>query len=122
MAMTPMTPNQKLVTDSYLFNTDQDQLKVFEKLPEGSIVVQGPPGTGKSQVIGNLIASVINSSNNVLLISEKKVALDVIQQKLNSRNLGILSFQIPSKHPNRSLIFELKKSWDFFIQMEKKIN
>ena len=110
----------KLLTDSYLFNTDQDQLKVFQKLPEGSIVVQGPPGTGKSQVIGNLIASVINSSNNVLLISEKKVALDVIEQKLNSRDLGVLSFQIPSKYPNRSLIFELKKSWDFFIQMEKK--
>ena len=112
--------HSKILTNSYLFNTDQDQLKVFEKLPEGSVVVQGPPGTGKSQVIGNLIANVINSSHNVLLISEKKVALDVIQHKLNSRNLGILSFQIPSKHPNRSLIFELKKSWDFFIQMEKK--
>lgn len=110
----------QLQTNTSLFRNDDDQLQVYDKLSDASIVVQGPPGTGKSQVIGNLLGNALNSNQSVLLCSEKKVALDVIQNKLSSRGLSFLSFQIPSRYPNRSLIYELKKGWDIFNQLKSR--
>ena len=107
----------QLESEYPLFRNDDDQCLVYEKIKNGSVVVQGPPGTGKSQVIGNIIASTIASHQSALLISEKKVALDVIQNKLKKKGLDPLCFQIPSRHANRQFIFELKKSWDFFNEM-----
>lgn len=49
---------------------------------EKKIVIWGPPGTGKSQTITSLIASSILKGENVLVVSEKKVALDVIYNRL----------------------------------------
>lgn len=49
-----------------------------------ALVVQGPPGTGKSQVITALIVSEIMHGRNVLMVSEKKTALDVVYSRLGS--------------------------------------
>lgn len=46
------------------------------------LVVQGPPGTGKSQVITAMIASAAASGMTVLMVSEKKTALDVVRSRL----------------------------------------
>ncbi len=46
------------------------------------LVVQGPPGTGKSQVITGMIADFVNKGKNVLMVSQKKAALDVIYSRL----------------------------------------
>ncbi len=50
------------------------------------MVIQGPPGTGKSQVITSMIADAINKGNNVLMVSQKKAALDVIYSRLGDLN------------------------------------
>ncbi|MGI6472109.1 MAG: AAA domain-containing protein [Candidatus Methanomethylophilaceae archaeon] len=49
-----------------------------------ALVVQGPPGTGKSQVITALIVSEIMHGRNVLMVSEKKIALDVVYSRLGN--------------------------------------
>lgn len=54
----------------------------------GSIVVQGPPGTGKSQLISNLIADAIASGRKVLLVCQKRVALDVVYERLKKIRLS----------------------------------
>lgn len=46
------------------------------------IVIQGPPGTGKSQTIASLIADFVNKNKTVLMVSEKKTALDVVYSRL----------------------------------------
>ncbi|MDR3074965.1 MAG: HRDC domain-containing protein [Candidatus Methanoplasma sp.] len=51
---------------------------------EDELVVHGPPGTGKSQVITGLITSAINSGRTVLMVSEKKTALDVVYSRLGN--------------------------------------
>ncbi len=51
---------------------------------EDEIVVQGPPGTGKSQVITGLITSAIMKGRTVLMVSEKKTALDVVYSRLGT--------------------------------------
>ena len=117
---TETNANLTLKSTTPLYRNDEDQLRVYEQLSDDSIVVQGPPGTGKSQVIGNVIGNILESGQTALLTSEKKVALDVIQSKLNTRKIDVLTFQIPSRHPNRAFIQELKKGWDYFNQLKKK--
>ena len=46
------------------------------------LVVQGPPGTGKSQVITSLISEFVSNGQTVLMVSEKKTALDVVYSRL----------------------------------------
>src|SRR5690606_22462727 len=53
-----------------------------------SIVVQGPPGTGKSQLICNLIADGIASGKRMLLVCQKRAALDVVYERLKDKQLG----------------------------------
>lgn len=68
---------------SYISDLNFSQEKVIDLLnQEEKLVIWGPPGTGKSQTITNLIASSILNHQKVLVISEKKVALDVIYSRL----------------------------------------
>ena len=47
-----------------------------------SVVVQGPPGTGKSQLIANLMADAAAAGKRVLLVCQKRAALDVVYKRL----------------------------------------
>ncbi|GAB3962550.1 hypothetical protein GCM10028805_63910 [Spirosoma harenae] len=53
-----------------------------------SLVVQGPPGTGKSQLIANLMADAAASGKRVLLVCQKRAALDVVQERLEKVGMG----------------------------------
>ncbi len=48
------------------------------------LVVEGPPGTGKSQTITSLITQFVNDGKTVLMVSEKKTALDVVYSRLGT--------------------------------------
>ena len=48
------------------------------------LVVEGPPGTGKSQTITSLITQFIDEGKTVLMVSEKKTALDVVYSRLGT--------------------------------------
>lgn len=68
---------------TYISHVDASQEKVLQAIKENDrIVVQGPPGTGKSQVITNLIAQFATEGKSVLLVSEKKTALNVVYSRL----------------------------------------
>ena len=47
------------------------------------IIVEGPPGTGKSHTITAIAFELILRGKNVLILSDKKEALDVVEGKLN---------------------------------------
>ncbi|GAA4448808.1 hypothetical protein GCM10023189_07200 [Nibrella saemangeumensis] len=55
-----------------------------------SLVVQGPPGTGKSQLIANLMADGAAQGRRVLLVCQKRAALDVVYNRL--RQVGMEPF------------------------------
>ncbi|GAB3559486.1 hypothetical protein GCM10027577_52010 [Spirosoma fluminis] len=55
-----------------------------------SLVVQGPPGTGKSQLIANLMADAAAAGKRVLLVCQKRAALDVVAERLNE--VGMSAF------------------------------
>lgn len=49
---------------------------------QDKLVMQGPPGTGKSQTITSLISNFVCNGKTVLMVSEKKTALDVVYSRL----------------------------------------
>lgn len=53
-----------------------------------SVVVQGPPGTGKSQLICNLISDAIATGKKVLVVCQKRAALDVVYSRLKELQLA----------------------------------
>lgn len=62
-------------------NSSQEAvLSAIKKLD--NVVVQGPPGTGKSQTITSMIAEFAANGKTVLMVSEKKTALDVVYSRL----------------------------------------
>lgn len=71
------------------FQSDVSQEEVIRAVKSGaSVVVQGPPGTGKSQVISNLMADFAARGKRVLLVCQKRAALDVVFQRLESLGLN----------------------------------
>lgn len=62
---------------------DYAQSEVVKKVDEkGNMVIYGPPGTGKSQTIVNIITDAICKKKRVLVVSQKKAALDVVYNRL----------------------------------------
>jgi very-short-patch-repair endonuclease len=65
-----------------LNSAQETVLAAAEKLDK--LVVQGPPGTGKSQTITSLISEFVTKGKTVLMVSEKKTALDVVYSRLGN--------------------------------------
>ena len=66
---------------------DYAQSQVVKKVDEnGNMVIYGPPGTGKSQTIVNVITDAICKNKRVLVVSQKKAALDVVYNRLGVLN------------------------------------
>lgn len=71
---------------------DASQEYALRQVKQGnSIVVQGPPGTGKSQLICNLVADFISRGKKVLVVCQKRAALDVVYHRLEEE-VGIPHF------------------------------
>lgn len=76
----------RLVTNSPI-PLNEEQRKIISALKDPKcnyVSVQGPPGTGKSHTITALAFEGILSGQNVLILSDKTEALDVVQDKLES--------------------------------------
>jgi superfamily I DNA and/or RNA helicase len=94
--------------NSYLaFQTDASQEDALTKVKEGkSMVVQGPPGTGKSQLICNLITDFTARGKKVLLVCQKKAALDVVHERLKTKNVHPFTALVHDFRNDRTKIFE----------------
>ena len=53
-----------------------------------TLVIHGPPGTGKSQTITNIIGDHLARGERVLVVSDKRTALDVVANRLRHLGLG----------------------------------
>lgn len=98
-----------------------------------SIVVQGPPGTGKSQLICNLMADAIASGKRVLLVCQKRAALDVVYKRLKEIDLENFLGLVHDFRNDRRVIYDklcrqIEKIEDYkarnrsidIIQMERR--
>ncbi len=70
------------------FKMDAFQENALKAVKSGqSMVVQGPPGTGKSQLICNLISDYAAQGKRVLLVCQKRAALDVVHHRLQQAGM-----------------------------------
>lgn len=96
---------------SYINNLDAAQENVIAALGKtDELVVQGPPGTGKSQTITSLISDYAIKEKSVLLVSEKKTALDVVYSRLGNLSKYAL------------LLDDVNDKVSFYSQLEAMIN
>ncbi|MEM9719303.1 MAG: AAA domain-containing protein [Bacteroidota bacterium] len=85
---------------------DQSQEASLLQVKNGnSIVVHGPPGTGKSQVIVNMIADSMAHGKKVLLVSQKRAALDVVYKRLEGLGLGKYAILVHDFRHDRKAIY-----------------
>jgi len=86
----PVTVDSSPVSERELYyvnDLNAAQERVVTKMRTvDHLVVSGPPGTGKSQVITGVIADFVMRGKNVLMVSEKKAALDVVRSRLGKLN------------------------------------
>lgn len=96
------------------FELDAPQERALGLIKKGnSMIVQGPPGTGKSQLISNLICDYIARGKNILLVCQKKAALDVVYERLKSKDL----------HNSIGLVHDFKNDRkDIFHQIATQID
>ncbi len=91
---TAVNPRQEPLKEEHVLTclpTDAPQEMCLERALKGeSFVVQGPPGTGKSQLIANLTANFMAEGKKVLVVCQKRAALDVVFDRL--KDIGISNF------------------------------
>ncbi|MCX6816610.1 MAG: AAA domain-containing protein [Candidatus Beckwithbacteria bacterium] len=81
--------NDQEVQDKLVFQSpiplNEEQLQILSAIKQDDckyIIVQGPPGTGKSHTITAVVFNAILKNQSVLVLSDKKEALDVVEDKI----------------------------------------
>ncbi|WP_417785371.1 protein kinase domain-containing protein [Tenacibaculum sp.] len=121
---TPQIPEYKPIqseNDRFtVVNVDpsQERAVIHSRLKPG-IVIEGPPGTGKSQTIVNIISDCIGRKEKVLVVSQKRAAIQVIMKRLEAVGLDKRALSITDIAKDRQEIirsireqvsFDLKES------------
>ncbi|MGP8156283.1 MAG: AAA domain-containing protein [Candidatus Acidiferrales bacterium] len=77
------TPDRLIASSPIPINEEQRKIQIALQTPDCRyIIVQGPPGTGKSHTITALAFDAILNGKNILILSDKQEALDVVEDKL----------------------------------------
>lgn len=77
------TPDKLVYPSPVPLNSEQRQiLSAITKDECKYITVEGPPGTGKSHTITAIVFDAIRRNQSVLVLSDKKEALDVVEDKI----------------------------------------
>jgi primosomal replication protein N'' len=65
------------------------------------VVIHGPPGTGKSQTITNLVSDALARNERVLVVCQKRAAIDVVANRLTAAGLDDLFMMIHDAESDR---------------------
>lgn len=72
--------------------TDPSQQTILQQVGQyPQQIIQGPPGTGKSQSLTALIINALSNNAKVLVVCQKRTALEVLYQNLQAFGLGELA-------------------------------
>jgi very-short-patch-repair endonuclease len=78
--------SKKLIFESPIpLNDEQKQVLIALQKPDCKfMILEGPPGTGKSHTITAIICKALLEEKSVLVLSDKKEALDVVEEKISN--------------------------------------
>ncbi len=100
---------RKEADNFFLLPSDSSQDRILLELskPEvNGLVVWGPPGTGKSQTIVNIVGDCLAKGKTVLLVSQKRAALDVVYDRLELKNLSSMVGLVHDAKLDRKTLYE----------------
>ena len=100
---------RKEAENFFLLPSDSSQDRILLELSKPKVtglVVWGPPGTGKSQTIVNIIGDCLAKNKTVLLVSQKRAALDVVYDRLGLKNLSSLVGLVHDAKLDRKTLYE----------------
>ena len=80
--------------------TDPSQEKAILAALDAHTIIIGPPGTGKSQTIANLLTNILLNNKRALFISQKRVALEVVLERLQQLRYFTLQLVEPKRKAN----------------------
>ncbi len=110
------TPSKLVAQSPIPLNAEQLQiLKAINKDKSKYIIVEGPPGTGKSHTITAIIFNAILNSKSVLVLSDKKEALDVVEKNI-TETMNKVRFDQDFQNP----ILRLGKTGNTYSQILSK--
>ncbi|MEM8966140.1 MAG: AAA domain-containing protein, partial [Bacteroidota bacterium] len=106
------------------YDLDAYQEQVLRDVKLGkSLVVQGPPGTGKSQLITNLASDFIAQGKRVLVVCQKRAALDVVYQRLKEKDIHPFAGLVHDFKNDRAAIYtQIREQIDALYEYELKNN
>lgn len=106
------------------FKLDAYQENAIKAIKKGnSVVIQGPPGTGKSQLICNLISDYIARGKSILLVCQKKAALDVVHERLREIDMQqFIGLMHDFKNDRKSIYEQIADQIDRLEDHENKNN
>ncbi len=89
-------------------DSSQDQV-VLASQNRKITLVRGPPGTGKSQVIVNIISNALSKGQTVLVVCQKRAALEVVHQRLGEKNLDRYTVLLNKEKEDRAKMYSQLK-------------
>jgi hypothetical protein len=86
---------------------DPSQEHVLQQLStNNTIVIQGPPGTGKSQSLTAVITQALLNNKKVLVVCEKRTAMEVLYNNLKKEQLHHLCVMVEDVYRDRKNIVD----------------
>ena len=117
---------------------DPTQKKAWQKAVQANdiAIIHGPPGTGKTTTIVEIVKTLVEKGERVLVCASSNAAVDVLTERLATRGLPVVRLGNPSKiteqnlqycldrqvinHSQFGLVKELKKRAEEFFRMANK--
>lgn len=99
-------------------HVDYSQAMLANSAQHTDLVVQGPPGTGKTETILNIISDLFVEDKKILVVTEKKVALDVLYARINKNSKPLAASSLYLKgsadaNAKLSLLEQIRDAFDF---------
>lgn len=104
--------DQRQPSEEFLIlDADVEQQLVLDVVRAGeSVVVAAPPGTGQTQTAMNAIAALVHDGKNVLVVSERRAALNELTQRFAGLSLDSMILQLNDQTGPQQLKSQLVRS------------
>jgi RecA/RadA recombinase/very-short-patch-repair endonuclease len=78
-----------------------------------NLVIEGAPGTGKSQTIANIVANALYAGKTVLVVANKRAALDAVKWRMDVAGLGDFCLELHSDRAQpKAILDRLSRRYD----------